>query len=145
MVRAKIASPTGKFLFAGDHISRVISYKRDNQSGIFNTWIWVRKEYNNNTAASWSVAYKLDTNPFKRVLQITPNDELLCYSKKGIVVYNSETREQWRLADLSDSSRVCDMITCVDSLELLDMKTSSRKGSKSGGKKRSRTSEIIQL
>ncbi|KAJ0453931.1 putative F-box domain-containing protein [Helianthus annuus] len=198
----KIASPTGKFLFVGDHLSRfnlfngllhwavkkryryvfhyyimtfdlssevfstielpkptwgidevtiikgclgVISYKHDNQS-FFNTWIWVRKECNNNTAASWSVAYNLDTNPLQRVLQITPNDELLCYSfYKGIVVYNPETREQWRLADLSDSSRVCDMITCVDSLELLDMKTSSRKGSKSGGKKRSRTSEIIQL
>ncbi|MFS8014795.1 putative F-box domain-containing protein [Helianthus anomalus] len=78
----KIASPTGKFLFVGDHLCRFNLF-----NGLLHwavkksTWIWVRKEYNNNTAASWSVAYKLDTNPFKRVLQITPNDELLCYSR----------------------------------------------------------------
>ncbi|XP_076950252.1 F-box/kelch-repeat protein At3g23880-like [Bidens hawaiensis] len=92
------------------------------------SWIWVR----NTAAASWSAAYKFDTNPFKEtrmVLQIAPSEEFLCCRYfDEILVYKSET--QSRVAELSDCSKMFDMNMCVESLGLLDMGTSWDQGSK---------------
>ncbi|KAK1440052.1 hypothetical protein QVD17_05877 [Tagetes erecta] len=90
-------------------------------------WIWLRREHNN-AAASWYVAFKLNTNPLQGTTQssqVFPNDELLCsITLKGIAVdivaYNPKTDVLTQLVNLSDSSSIVGMDTCVESLELLD-------------------------
>ncbi|XP_076921171.1 putative F-box protein At3g10240 [Bidens hawaiensis] len=111
----------------------VISSKHDTSR------IWVRGEHNG--TASWSVVYKLNSNPFKgvrRVFQRSANGDLLLHHySKGIQVY-SPVKEMhlWTLQDLNSSSRIVGMSMCAKSLELLDIVTSCEKRKSSGKKKK---------
>ncbi|KAJ0453788.1 putative F-box domain-containing protein [Helianthus annuus] len=93
----------------------VSSSSKDNDSRI-----WVRTA----AAASWSLAFKLDTR--QPVLSI--NGDLVfsrCYSSKGILDYHDpETGVPSRLVNLTNSSYVDGMITYIESLELLHYGTS---------------------
>ncbi|KAM0054026.1 putative galactose oxidase/kelch, beta-propeller, F-box associated interaction [Helianthus debilis subsp. tardiflorus] len=83
--------------------------------------IWVRTAA---AAASWSLAFKLDTR--QPVLSI--NGDLVfsrCYSSKGILDYHDpETGVPSRLVNLTNSSYVDGMITYIESLALLHYGTS---------------------
>lgn len=92
---------------------------------------WVARAKNNNTAASWSVAFKINTLEYAA----THGDLLYSRYSDRILVYNPETEVWTRLLYLNDSSFIVDMVTCIESLGLLDTGASCDviEGSKSSG------------
>ncbi|KAK1436826.1 hypothetical protein QVD17_02610 [Tagetes erecta] len=77
-------------------------------------WIWAR----NATDASWYVAFKLNTHE-----RTTLGDLLFSRYSNGIIVFNPNSGARSTLAPFNHSSRILTMITCIESLELLNTGT----------------------
>ncbi|KAI3715077.1 hypothetical protein L6452_22044 [Arctium lappa] len=91
-----------------------------------NSWIWLRKEYNN--VASWSRDLKLNTGPYEgkisKVLQLTTNGDLLLTTQcEGYIFYNHTKGVRSKLASVKGLSIILDIVTYVENLVLLNRGT----------------------